>query len=173
MTDGLVAQTQRLQLRGATLADAAFFVRLLNEPGWLRYIGDRGIRSQAAAETYIEQRVCAQYQAHGYGMYVVELRSSGLPIGICGLVKRDYLPEPDLGFALLAAYAGQGLAYEAAQAVMAHVVSAFGIERLCAIVSQDNHRSIRLLERLGFRHAGAVSTPDGARAELYAAEALA
>lgn len=149
------------------LADAAFLLRLLNEPSWLENIGDRGVRSRGDAEDYIRTNIWVPYRTHGYGMYAVLPRSMPLPIGICGLVKRDFLPAPDLGVALLADFAGQGYASEAARAVMWHAQRQLGIRELYAIVRRANHRSVRLLERLGFRHAGPCATPLGAEVELY------
>ncbi|MDE3156555.1 MAG: GNAT family N-acetyltransferase [Acidobacteriota bacterium] len=150
----LILETPRLQLRHAMLSDSPFIRRLLNEPTWLEYIGDRGVRTAADAETYIRTRISAQYHDLGYGLYVVQLKSSGAPIGLCGLVKREFLPAPDLGFALLPEHVGQGYAFEAASAVLSHATHVLGIARLYAIVKRGNDRSIRLLDRLGFHQEG-------------------
>jgi ribosomal-protein-alanine N-acetyltransferase len=151
--------TPRLKLRAVALADATFFLRLLNEPSWLENIGDRGVRSHADADRYIRNNIWSQYESHGYGMYVVETPPIATPIGLCGLVKREFLSSPDLGFALLPDWVGRGYAAEAACAVIAHAESRLGIEQLYAIVNRSNRRSLRLLERLGFRHEGAVLIP--------------
>jgi [ribosomal protein S5]-alanine N-acetyltransferase len=161
-------ETPRLQLRKVALSDAAFFLGLLNEPSWRENIGDRGIRSIDDAERYIQNNIWGHYQAHGFGMYTVELKSTGLPIGICGLVKRDYLSSPDLGFALLPDYVGCGYAGEAAGRVLSHARDDLGIARLCAIAKRGNDRSARLLDRLGFRFQGPHLTPQGEEVELYA-----
>lgn len=150
-----------------TLADAAFFLRLLNDPSWLENIGDRGVRCHADAEGYIRTRIWAPYQAHGYGMYAVQPRSADSPIGLCGLVKRDYLPAPDLGFALLPDFVGLGYASEAARGVVAHAQAVLGIGQLYAIVKRGNHRSIRLLERLGFSREERGPQPPERDVELY------
>ncbi len=149
------------------LADAAFFLRLLNEPSWLANIGDRGVRTLADAEGYIRNNIWVPYQAHGFGLYAVQLKSSPLPIGLCGLLKRDFLSSPDLGFALLPDYVGHGYATEAARAVMSHARAALGIGRLYAIVKSGNQRSVRLLGQLGFRGAGPYQIPQGDEVELY------
>ena len=149
------------------MSDGAFFFRLLNDPSWLENIGDRGIRSDADAENYIERAIWSQYQAHGYGMYVVQLKSTSSPIGVCGLIKRDFLSAPDLGFALLPDYVGQGYAFEAARGLMSHAKSELGIGRLYAIAKRGNGRSVRLLDRLGFRHEGPFVTPQEVTVELY------
>jgi RimJ/RimL family protein N-acetyltransferase len=150
-----------------TLEDAAFFLRLLNEPSWLENIGDRGIRAMADAEGYIRNNIWAAYQAHGFGLYAVQLKSNPLPIGLCGLVKRDFLASPDLGFALLPEYRGHGYATEAARAVLSHAQGELEIGRLYAIVKPGNQRSVRLLEQLGFRHQGPCQIPQGDEVELY------
>ena len=163
----VVLETARLKLRTVTAADAEFYLRLLNEPSWLENIGDRGVRSREDAERYIVDTVRAPYQALGYGMYAVQPKSATLPIGICGLVKRDFLPAPDLGVALLPEFAGQGYATEAARAVILHAQGKLGIERLYALVRRGNLRSVRLLERLGFHREGPCPTPQETAVELF------
>jgi [ribosomal protein S5]-alanine N-acetyltransferase len=151
-----------------TAGDAAFLVRLLNDPAWLENIGDRGVRTVADAERYIEERIWSQYEALGFGMLVMELRATAQPIGTCGLVRRDFLPGPDLGVALLPAWVGQGCATEAARAVIAHAEETLRVDPLYAIVKRDNQRSIGMLERLAFTHQGpCVVPPEGAAVELY------
>jgi RimJ/RimL family protein N-acetyltransferase len=145
-----VLQTERLALRQLDLADAPFILALLNDPGWIRYIGDRGVRTVEAAAAYLESRMLAQYAKHGFGLWMVESRARAEPMGICGLVKRDALPVPDLGFAFMPAYRGQGFAHESALAARDHATRALGIRRLLAITSPVNAASARLLERLGF-----------------------
>lgn len=163
----VVVETPRLRLRTVTVADAAFFLRLLNDPAWLANIGDRGVRSLEDAERYIAQTIRAPYQALGYGMYAVQLKSTAIPIGICGLVKRDFLSAPDLGLALLPEFVGQGYASEAARAVMSHAQGRLGIGQLYAVVRRGNHRSIRLLEGLGFSREERGPVPPDRDVELY------
>jgi len=163
----LILDTPRLQLRKVALADGPFLRGLLNEPSWLENIGDRQVRSLADAEDYIRGSIWAQYRASGYGMYAVWLKATLAPIGICGLVQRAYLPAPDLGFALSAAYVGQGFAFEAAHALVQHASHSLGIGRLYAIAKRGNERSLSLLGRLGFRHEGAYVPPHGSAVELY------
>ena len=147
-----------------TLEDASFFLRLLNEPSWLANIGDRGVRTVADAERYIRNNIWAPYQTHGFGLYAVQLRSHAAPIGLCGLVQRDFLPAPDLGFALLPECCGHGYATEAARAITSHAQVELGIGRLYAIVQHGNERSVRLLERLGFRADASGAAPPGLEA---------
>jgi len=160
-------ETRRLVLREVLLTDAGFLLALLNDPSWLENIGDRGVRSLADAEKYIASNIRAHHQAHGYGMYALQPTSAAQPIGMCGLVRREFLPAPDFGVALLPDWVGQGYAAEAARAVMVHAADELGIRQLLAIVRPGNQRSVRLLERLGFRHQGPCPTPEGVALELY------
>ena len=165
-----VTQTERLLLRWLDARDSAFIFELVNEPSWLRYIGDKGVKTLQDAQRYIEDGPIEMYQRLGFGLYVVELKENGAPIGICGLIKRDALIDVDLGFAFLPRFWTKGYAMESASAVMSYGRSALGLSRIVAIVSQDNHRSARLLEKLGFRLESSVSLqPDGDELKLYAA----
>ena len=142
--------TGRLVLRQLTTADAPFMVQLLNEPSWLRYIGDRGVRTAEDAVRYIETGPRTMYCRYGLGLYHVGLAASGQSVGVCGLLKRESLEDVDLGFALLPAFWGQGYAREAATAVLAHARRVLGLQRIVAVVLRHNAPSRRLLEVLGF-----------------------
>ena len=146
-----VVETRRLVLSRLVLEDAAFILELVNEPGWLRFIGDRNVHSLEDARGYIEKGPLDMYARLGFGLYRVDLKD-GTPIGMCGLLKRDTLPDADIGFAFLERFQGQGYAREAAQATLAHAQSAHGLKRILAITSPDNASSIRLLEKLGFQY---------------------
>ena len=170
----VVAETGRLRLRRPTAADADFFLELLNDPGFLEHIGDRGIRDLDAARGYVETAVLSSYQRHGYGMCVVEVKESGARAGLCGLVRRDWLDHTDLGYAFLPAFRGRGYAEESAAAVLADAAGRLDIGRLVAIVSPSNSRSMSLLEKLGFVPAGEVTAPGESKAlRLYARDAAA
>jgi len=144
-----ILETERLVLRHLTLDDAAFMQVLVNDPTWLRFIGDRGVRSIDDAREYLRKGAIASYAQHGFGLYMTELKDGAQPIGICGLVKRDTLPDVDVGFALLPQFAGHGYAGEAASAVMELARQKFGLTRVVAITNPDNHGSIRVLEKIG------------------------
>jgi RimJ/RimL family protein N-acetyltransferase len=144
-------ETARLALTELSDADAAFIHGLLNEPSFLRWIGDRGVRTVDDARRYIREGPVAMYRRHGYGLLRIGLDPGDTPIGICGVLKRDSLPEPDLGFSLLPAFWSKGFAYEAAAAVMRDARARLGLGRILAITSPGNDPSIRLLGRLGFR----------------------
>jgi RimJ/RimL family protein N-acetyltransferase len=145
-----VLETDRLVLRELTPEDAGFILRLLNEPSWLRFIGDKGVRTVEDARDYIVNGPMAMYARHGFGLWLVELRDAAVPIGMCGLIKRDSLEDVDLGYALLPEHWGKGYAREAAAASMAHGRDAVGLRRIVAFTDPDNEPSRRLLEDLGF-----------------------
>ena len=146
-----VLETDRLTLRRLTLADAEFILQLLNEPSFIRFIGDRGVRTVEDARKYILQGPIASYEHFGFGLYLTEMTATGTPVGICGLLKRDTLPEADIGFAFLPAFWRQGYAFESAAAVITHGKDKLGQKRILAITSPENDASIKLLEKLGFR----------------------
>jgi ribosomal-protein-alanine N-acetyltransferase len=152
--------TERLELREFSADDADFVLRLLNEPSFLRYIGDRGVRTSEDARRYIADGPVAGYARHGHGLLRVLRKSDGAGIGMCGVLKRDTLPDPDIGFSFLPQYWSQGYALEAARAVMAHARGVLGLERILAITTQDNESSMRLLGRLGFRSDGMITMGD-------------
>jgi RimJ/RimL family protein N-acetyltransferase len=151
--------TQRLELRQLDAGDAPFMLELLNDPAFIANIGDRGVRTVEGAARYIEDRMASSYVRHGHGLYLVESRTTGAAIGICGLVRRDYLDDPDIGFAFLPQFLGQGYALEAARAVRAHAFGALRLPRLLAITSPHNTRSIHLLEKIGLRFERMIIPP--------------
>ena len=153
-------ETERLRLRHLSAqADAAFLVRLLNDPSFIRNIGDRGVRTEQDASRYVTDGPAASYARHGFGLYRVELRADREPLGICGLVQRDYLEDPDIGFAFLPEYGRRGYGLESASAVKAHAFRDLRVRRLLAITSLDNEPSIRLLGKLGLRFERLISPP--------------
>lgn len=147
----VIAETQRLILRELAVEDAAFMVRLMNDEAWLKHIGDRGVRTVDQAEENLRLGAIDMYTRRGHGLWRVELKASGMPIGICGLIKRDTLEDIDLGFAFLPEFRGAGYALEASEACMHHARNNLDVRRVVAIVSPANLRSIALLEKLGFR----------------------
>lgn len=150
-----VLETDRLILRHQTLEDAAFILELVNDPSWIRYIGDRGVRTLEDAQGYIQKSI-DMYEHLGFGFYLTELKDAGIPLGICGLVKRDTLEDIDIGFAFLPRYWGKGYAYEAASAVMTYATATLGLSRIVAINTPDNDASAKLLEKLGLTYINTV-----------------
>ncbi len=143
-------------------------LELLTEPSFIRNIGDRGVRTIEDARGYIAGAPMASYSRFGFGLYLVELKAQRTPIGICGILKRDELPEPDIGFAFLPAYWSQGYALESAEAVKDYARCALGLPRLLAIVSPSNKGSIRLLENLGFSYMSMTKlSPETDDVKLY------
>lgn len=145
----LVLETERLLLRPFTTDDAPFVLTLLNEPSFLRFIGDKKVRNLDDARQYLLNGPIASYNAHGFGLLLVELKDSKTPVGMCGLLKREELPDPDIGFAFIPDYWGKGFAFEAATAVMNDARETLKLKRILAIVDPVNDASIKLLERLG------------------------
>lgn len=162
MDSSPILTTTRLTLREMGPADAPFLWALMVEPAYIRNIGDKGLRTTADAAAYIAERFVASYDRYGFGLYRVALRETDVPVGICGLVKRDSLDDVDLGFAFLAAHRRQGYAREASAAVMAFARDHLGLQCLAAITLPDNEPSLRLLASLGFRPHGLLpgSTSD-------------
>jgi len=168
----IVLETDRLTLRHATLDDADFTLRLLNEPSFVRFIGDRGVRTLDDARRYIAERFIASYDRHGFGLWIVERKASAGAMGLCGLVKRDALPDPDIGFAFLPAFWSRGYAYESAAAVKDFAVNTLRLPRVLAITSPDNAGSIRIVEKLGLGFVRMmVLSPDANEVRLFALDA--
>lgn len=151
-----VSDTERLTLRHFAHVDADFIVRLLNEPSFIRHIADKQVRTREEAVRYLDRGPMASYRTHGFGLNLVQLKGEGTPIGMCGLVKRDELERPDLGYAFLPEFCGQGYAFEAATAVLEQGMIAHALESVLAVTLPDNARSNRLLRALGFRARGSV-----------------
>jgi RimJ/RimL family protein N-acetyltransferase len=165
--------TARLVVRELADADAPFIVALLNDPDFIRNIGDRGVRTGEDACEYLAAGPLASYARHGFGLCAVALAGTDEPIGICGLLRRDELPGPDIGFAFLPQYRAHGYAFEAAAAVKADAHARLGIQTLFAIVSPGNAPSIRLLEKLGFHREGRVRLrADDAELDVFASRTL-
>lgn len=144
----IITQTNRLQLRHINKTDAEFLFELYSQPAFIKHIGDRSVSSLAKAHQFVDG-VLANYEKHGFWLYLVEDRQTGEPVGINGLVKRDYLAAPDMGFAISEAYWGQGYAYESSLAVLDHARQ-LKLEKLLAIISPTNVTSTKLIEKLGF-----------------------
>ena len=162
-----MVETERLSLREAAEDDAAFILELLNSPGFLENIGDRGVRTQADAGAYVADRMLASYRSHGFGMWVTALRNGGALVGLAGLVKRDGLDVPDVGYAFLPSAWGQGYAQEAAGAVVRHAVEVLRVPRLAAITTLENFASMAVLRKVGFTYQGVIQLPGIERESTY------
>lgn len=173
----MVLETERLILRRLSLDDADFTLTLLNEPAFVRYIGDRQIKTRDEARVYLDERLIESYRRHGFGMYLTALKNGQnadqpeVPIGICGLVKREALDDVEVGFAFLKDHWAKGYAFESASAVIDYGRKAFGLDRIVAITTTDNDSSIRLLEKLGMQYEKMVRVSDDeAELRLYGME---
>lgn len=153
-------ETDRLILRELDLDDAPFILELVNEPSWLENIGDKNVHSIADAQRYLNEGPLKSYQENGFGLYLAELKLKKYPVGLCGLVKREGLEHPDIGYALLPDFWGAGLASEAARATLEYAQGSLGIEQVLGITSMSNASSIRVLEKIGFRYDKEIALPE-------------
>ena len=166
-----IIKTERLILRKLSTDDAEFILDLLNQPSFIHYIGDRGVRTLEDARKYILKGAVASYERFGYGLYLTLIKESEIPIGICGLVKRDSLKDTDIGFAFLPQFWSKGYAFESASAVLAYARNTLGLKRILGITTPDNHGSIRVLEKLGLKFEQMVKLPrDDVELKLFASD---
>jgi RimJ/RimL family protein N-acetyltransferase len=154
-----ILETEHLTLRRITVDDAAFMLDLLNQPSFIQFIGDRGVRTLDDARKIIQERYLAAYERLGFGIYLTLLRGAQIPIGICGLVKRDGLDDVDVGYAFLPQYWSKGYASEAASAVLRYARNTLGIGRILGITTPDNTGSIRVLEKVGLKFERMIRLP--------------
>jgi RimJ/RimL family protein N-acetyltransferase len=161
----VILETDRLIVKEVAPEDAKFFVDLCNSSTWLTYIGDRGIACEEDASHYITTNLVASYNNHGFGLYMICLKVKEVPLGICGFVKRDYLPYADLGFALMPQYEGYGYAFEAAKSLLYFGEHSLGLTTVLALTTKDNLKSQRLLQKVGFKQKGMLN-PEGKMKEF-------
>ena len=152
-------ETDRLHLRELSIVDSDFMLHLMNTPSWLSFIGDRNVRYKTAASNYISEKMISSYRNNGFGLYLVVLKITKLPIGICGLVKRDGLMIPDLGFALLPKYEKNGYATEAAKSILVWAKEKLLLPEVCAITTEINKKSIQVLENIGMSYQEKIVLP--------------
>ncbi len=149
---------ERLQLRSFELSDAEFIVEILNDPAFIKFIADRNVRTIQDAENYISNGPHKSYRENGFGLWLVSIKGTGEPIGMCGLIKRDSLEHVDIGFAFLPQYTGKGYAFEIASATQAYAKQ-IGVEKVIAIVSPGNGSSIKLLSKIGLQFEKLITMP--------------
>lgn len=165
-----ILETERLLLRELTVTDAPFIVELLNTPSFLRFIGDRGVRTTEDAVRYIQDGPVSSYKQNGFGLWLVVLKEKGILVGMCGLIRRAALENVDIGFALLPAYEGKGIGYEAAAATLRYGLQDLDLQKIVAIVDPANVASVGLLRKLGMQPEGTVRMPgDTLDLSLFAA----
>lgn len=154
-----ILSTSRLELLETSETDAPFILELFNTPSWLKYIGDRNLHTEEDAKNYIINRLIPGYKLFGFGFYLTRLKENNVPIGICGIVKRDSLEHPDIGFAFLPQYERMGFGFESASAVMKYAQTKLGIKTIAGITDPDNKSSIALLEKLGLKFNKMILVP--------------
>jgi [ribosomal protein S5]-alanine N-acetyltransferase len=155
-----ILATQNLLLREFTLNDTDFIIELLNTEGWLKNIGDRHVKTPEQAKTYLENGALQSYATHGFGLSLVAMKENNTPIGMCGIIRRDNMPTPDIGFALLPAYIGKGFGYEIASATLKHAKYKLNLPTICGITLPENTASIRVLEKIGLRFVQPIQSPN-------------
>ena len=167
-----VLATERLVLDELAPDDAPFALELTNDPDFLRFIGDKGVRDLDGARRYLADGPIASYARHGFGLWRVASKLDGTVLGMCGVLQRDTLDDPDIGYAFLARHRGQGYAREAAAGTLSHARGALGLGRIVALTVPGNLRSEALLQGLGFRfERDVVLEPGGTACRLFASEA--
>ncbi|CAN5578100.1 GNAT family N-acetyltransferase [soil metagenome] len=155
----IVAETTQLIVRDFTTADTSFIIELVNTPSWIRYIGERNIKTDDDALAYLEKGPLKSYTENGFGLYCVDLKEGNVPIGMCGLIKRVTLEDVDVGFAFLPAYEGKGHAFESTAAVLSHAQK-LGLKRIVAITLPDNEKSIKLLKKVNMHFERMIQFPN-------------
>ena len=166
-----IFETERTILREIVESDAEFILDLLNQPTFIKYIGNRNVKTLAIAREVIETRYRQSYRDFGFGLYIVELKENNAPIGFCGFVKRDYLPDADIGFAFLPQFEKQGFAFESAAAMMKYGREKLNLKRVLAITSQNNDSSGKLLEKLDFKFERLIKVPhDDKELKLFSSD---
>lgn len=155
-----ILQTERLRLRELSYADTKFIISLLNSPGSLKYIGDRKVKTEEQAKIYLENGPLKSYKDNGYGKYLVERKADDCAIGTCGIIKRDFLQHPDIGYALLPEYTGKGYAYEIAAATMVYAKERLKLKTILAITDPENTHSIALLKKIVMTYIKPIIYPE-------------
>lgn len=155
-----ILHTKHLSLREFNVNDSLFIIELVNSEGWLKYIGDRNIKTEEQAKNHLINGALKGYREHGYGLYLVEITKDKTPIGMCGIMKRENLENPDIGFAFLPEYIGKGYAYEIASATINYAKEKLNISTVCAITVAYNEKSIKLLERIGLNYIKTIKMAD-------------
>jgi len=162
-----ILETERLTLREFTTDDTAFIIELVNSPGWLQFIGDRNIKTTEQAIAYLENGPMKSYRDNGFGLAMVETKDSKTPIGMCGIIRRDTLDNPDIGFAFLPGFIGKGYGFEIAVATLAYATQQLNLPVICAITVPHNVNSIKLLEKIGLKFIKTISSPENEELLLY------
>ena len=146
-------------MRPTSLEDSAFILELFNTPQWIKYIGDRNVKTEHQAREYISEKITSQFKRLGFSSFTIIRKEDGAKLGTCGLYDREGLEDIDIGFALLPKFGKMGYALEASFKMKDAAFSIFGLESLSAITRSDNFPSQRLLEKLGMKLMGPITLP--------------
>jgi [ribosomal protein S5]-alanine N-acetyltransferase len=158
----LYIETERLRIRALTIIDAGFMMQLMNTPSWIKNIGNRNVNDPTTASNYIANNIINSYHINGFGLFLVVVKKDNQSAGICGIVKREGLTIPDLGFAMLPKYEGKGIATEASKAVVQYAKETLQLSQLAGITKPDNIASIRVLEKVGMEFKEKIQLPQDA-----------
>lgn len=167
-----ILETERLTLRELIIDDTEFIIELVNSPGWLKFIGDRNIKTTEQAIAYLENGPIKSYRDNGFGLAMVETKDAKKQIGMCGIIKRDSLDSPDIGFAFLPEFTGKGYAFEIASATLAFATHQLKLPVICAITVPGNVHSIKLLEKIGLKFIKTINSPENEELLLYSNEKI-
>lgn len=162
-----ILETERLCLRELNLSDVAFIIELLNTPNWLAYIGDKKVKTKTDAKKYLKEGPLKSYRDNGFGLWMVQLKNSNIPIGMCGLINRETLDDIDIGFALLPEYVRMGYGFEIADATMNYAKSNLNLKKIVGITDPENKASIELLKKIGLRFEKIIEYSDDKTALLF------
>jgi RimJ/RimL family protein N-acetyltransferase len=152
-------ETERLRIRALTIIDAGFMLQLMNSSTWIKNIGNRNVTDTTTASNYIATNIINSYNINGFGLFLVILKKDNQAAGICGIVKREGLTTPDLGFALMPKYEGKGIATEASKAVVKYAKESLQLSALAGITKAENIASIRVLEKVGMEFKQMIQLP--------------
>ena len=167
MRQSLTLETERLILQPVKMEDAEFILELYNSPNFIKFIGDRNLRTVEDAETYIKEKFLPHVEKHGFGSYVIITKSDTKKIGNVGIYVRDGLNAPDIGFSFLSEFEGKGYGFEASKKLMEIAFSEFGLKKISAITTKENIASQKLIEKLGLKFQSIVQLPDDPEDLLY------
>ncbi len=144
------ATTERLILRDWRAGDRAVFLRHLNSPAVMRWLG--GIQDEASYTAGFD-RIDSYRRDHGHTLWIVERRDDGEVLGFCGLkrVNTEGAPTGDfeIGWRFREDAWGQGYAKEAAIATLDLAFGRFAAPHVVALTVAGNRGSWGLMERLG------------------------
>ncbi len=153
-------ETKRLHLKPTDIDDAEFVLRIMNSPKWLKYIGDRKVRTLKDAKTYINNKMTPLLEKRGFSNYTMITKSDDVKIGSCGLYDREDIDGIDIGFALLPEHEGLGYAYEAASKILESAKEIFHLKKLSAITTPENIASQNLLKNIGLEFVNLIEVHD-------------